>query len=63
MKVEKLCVVPLEFNIVRSWWLSGKESVSAGAAGDLGLLPGWEDPWRKGEQCNNLSILAWKSHG
>ena len=28
-------------------------------AGDLGSIPGWEDPWEK-EMANYSSILAWR---
>ena len=61
MKVRE-CVVPLEFNIVR--WLSGKESVSAGAAGDLGLLPGWgRSPGGRRQWQPTPVFLPGKSHG
>ena len=30
------------------WWLSGKESAcSAGDVGDMGSIPGWEDPLKE----------------
>ena len=35
--------------------LDGKESVCD--AGDMGLIPGWEDPLEKG---THSSILAWE---
>ena len=38
-------------------WLSSKES--ACNAGDLGLIPGWEDPLEK-ETATYSSILAWR---
>ena len=39
------------------WWLSGKESPFN--AGDLGLIPGWEDPLEK-DMATHSSILAWE---
>ena len=40
------------------WWLSGKESTcSAGDAGDMGKIPGWEDPLEEG-MATHSSILA-----
>ena len=44
------------------WWgfpcgSAGKES--ACNVGDLGLIPGWEDPLEK-EMATHSSILAWK---
>ena len=36
---------------------AGKES--ACNAGDLGLIPGWEDPLEKGKATHS-SILAWR---
>ena len=42
------------------WWLSGKESTcSAGDAGDMGKIPGWEDPLEEG-MATHSSILAWR---
>ena len=38
-------------------WLSGKES--AYQAGDMGSIPGWEDPLEK-ELATRSSILAWE---
>ena len=35
----------------------GKES--AGSAGDLGLMSGWEDPLEK-EMATHSNIIAWK---
>jgi len=41
-------------------WLSGKESTcNAGAAGDVGLIPGCEDPLEEG-MATHSSILAWR---
>ena len=43
-----------------SQWLSGKESAcSAGAAGNTGSIPGWEDPleW---DMATHSSILSWR---
>ena len=41
------------------WWLSGKESTfSVGDAGDMGLIPGSEDPPR-GRHDNRPQYLAW----
>ena len=37
--------------------LTGKES--ACSVGDLGLIPGWEDPLEKG-MASQSSILAWR---
>jgi len=38
-------------------WLSGKESAcNAGAAGDTGLIPGWEDPLKE-DRATHCSIL------
>ena len=39
------------------WWLSGKESTCN--AGDLGLIPGWEDPLEEGTTIHS-SMLAWR---
>ena len=39
------------------WWLSGKES--ACNAGDVGSIPGWEDPLKE-EMVTHSSILAWR---
>ena len=39
---------------------AGKESTSN--AGDLGLIPGWEDPLEMGTATRS-SILAWRIHG
>ena len=39
------------------WWLSGKESASN--AGDVGSIPGSEDPLEK-EMATYSSILAWE---
>ena len=46
-----------------SRWLSGQESTcSAGDIGDVGLILGWEDPWRrKWDPC--LVFLPGESHG
>ena len=42
------------------WWLSGKEfTCSAGAAGELGWIPGQEDPLEAGIVTHS-SILAWR---
>ena len=42
-----------------SQWLSGKQSAcDAGAAGDAGLILGWEDPLKEGMTLHS-SILAW----
>jgi len=44
-------------------WLSGKESAyNAGAAGDMGSIPGLGDPWRKAQQSAPV-ILPGESHG
>ena len=41
-----------------SWWLRGKESAcNAGDAGDVGSVPGWEDPLEEGLAAHS-SILA-----
>ena len=41
-------------------WLSSKESTcNAGAEGDAGLIPGWEDPLEEG-MATHSSILAWR---
>ena len=41
-------------------WVGGKESAySAGATGNVGLIPGWEDPLEKG-MATLSNILAWK---
>ena len=32
---------------------------SASSAGDLGSIPGWEDPWESG-MTTHSSILAWR---
>ena len=43
------------------WWCSSKESASnAGAAGDKGLILGWDDPL---EECmaTHSSVLAWRT--
>ena len=40
------------------WWLSGKES--ACNAGDVGSIPGLEDPLEEG-MVTHLSILAWRN--
>ena len=37
---------------------AGKESTCN--VGDLGLIPGWEDPLEKG-QATHSSILAWRT--
>ena len=43
------------------WWLSGKEFTSnAGDTGDVGLIPGWEDPLVEG-MVTHSSILAWRT--
>ena len=43
-----------------SRWLSSQESACiAGAAGDVGLILGWEDPLEK-EMATHSSILAWR---
>ena len=39
------------------WWLSSKES--ACNAGNLGLIPGLEDPLEKGKATHS-SVLAWR---
>ena len=42
-----------------SQWLRGKQSAcDAGAAGDAGLILGWEDPLEEG-MTPHSSILAW----
>ena len=44
-----------------SWWLRVKEfTVNAGAADDVGSLPGWEDPWRRAWQ-PTLALLPGES--
>ena len=41
-------------------WLSGKESgCSAGATGDMGSIPDWEDLLEEG-MATHSSILAWR---
>ena len=41
------------------WWLSGKESAcNAGAAGDVGSIPGLGDPVEEG-MTTHSSIVAW----
>ena len=41
-------------------WLSGKEfTYSAGDSGDMGSIPGQEDPLEK-EMATHSSILAWR---
>ena len=38
----------------------GKESAcNAGNAGDVGSIPGWEDPLEQG-MANHSSVLAWR---
>ena len=47
-------------HVGRPWRLSGKEcSHIAGAAGDVGSTPGWEDPLEEGMAIHS-SILAWR---
>ena len=42
------------------WSLSGKESACNGAnAGDMGSIPGWEDPLEEG-MATHSSVLAWR---
>ena len=36
-----------------------ESSCSAGDSGDLGLIPGWEDPLEE-EMATHSSILAWR---
>ena len=40
-------------------WLSGKESIFNSSTGDLGLIPGGEDPLEEGPATHS-SILAWR---
>ena len=48
-------------HVGRPWRLSGKEcSRIAGAAGDVGSTPGWEDPLEEGMAIHS-SILAWRT--
>ena len=45
------------------WWLSSKESTcNAGDAGDMGSIPGWEDPLEK-EMATTSVFLPGKSYG
>ena len=48
---------PLESQGDSAGGSAGKESVCS--AGDLGSIPGWEDPLEKGKATHS-SILAWK---
>ena len=42
------------------WWLSGKgPACNEGDAGDMGSIPGWEDPLEE-EMATYSSILAWR---
>ena len=51
---------PSDVHVGLPWWLSDKESAcSAGAAGDLGLIPGLEDPLEE-NMATHTSILAWR---
>ena len=44
-----------------TWWLSSKESsCNVGDAGDMGSIPGLEDPLEK-EMATRSSILAWEN--
>ena len=40
-------------------WLSSKESTFAGEAGDVGSVPGWEDPLEE-DMATHSSIPAWR---
>ena len=48
---------PLESQGDSAGGSAGKESVCS--AGDLGSIPGWEDPLEKGKATHS-SILAWR---
>ena len=53
-------MTPSDVYVGLPWWLSDKESAcSAGAAGDLGLIPGLEDPLEE-SMATHSSILAWR---
>ena len=41
------------------WWLRASEPASACNAGDLGSIPGWEDPLEE-EMATYSGIIAWK---
>ena len=53
-------MTPSDVYVGLPWWLSDKESAcSAGASGDLGLIPGLEDPLEE-SMATHSSILAWR---
>ena len=54
----KNCLFSTYLVIKASQWLSGKES--ACSAGDMGSVPGWEDPLGEGMTTHSI-ILAWKN--
>ena len=46
-----------------AWWLGSKDTAcNAGAAVDVGLISGLEDPLEEG-MATHSSILAWGIHG
>ena len=46
-----------------AWWLSGKQSIcSGGDTGDLGSIPGWEDPLEEAV-ATTPGFLPGESHG
>ena len=51
----------LSYGVGLSRWLSSKEfSCNAGDPGDMGSIPGWEDPLDEGTATQS-SIFAWRN--